>query len=262
VPIGPEPEKVVVSPRHDYAITILPGSAAVQIRLLKERIADEGILAGVPPAPERIVMSPSGDTAGFYYRGERQLKVMTGLPDAPVLTRTITLPGDAGAIAISDQGGSILIAVQQADNGSLLFEAQPAGLAPAPVRGSVAAVAFRPDSVEAAVLTRSGELWLINAGHLLASGITAGGESALGFSRDGKRLFVTDATSRGVRIFHPAGVAEEFVSCDCTPTALVPMNAAAVFQLKEASQDRVLLVDAVSLRPRVVTVPFEYPAAQ
>jgi hypothetical protein len=264
-----------VAPRQDSAFVVSADNALHFFRLTSSGPVEAG-LGGVNFVPQRVVFSPSGSAAALFTPGK--VHIYLGLPGAPALAGSITLPGAAGLqpvsaggnrpaqrttatssanadFALSDDGlyalnvsaGSARLLSINGDNRSLT----PAGA------GSL--VAFAAIGHDAAVLDPAVGLVLIrNASATgtpqslapvddnLASAV------GIGFSQDGGKLYVASAAAQGVLAFDLTAGARGTVSCDCTPAALVPMGS--LFRLNEFSTVPLWLFDAGAAQ-RIVFVP-------
>jgi hypothetical protein len=116
------------------------------------------LLESAAPAPDRIVLSPAGSAAALLYLDRNAIQVFAGLPSSPELRGEISLfglPGPLSAIAISDDGGSVLAGARNSDGRESVMLLRP-GADPRVLgmAGRVAAASFfpgKPDAVFADV---------------------------------------------------------------------------------------------------------------
>jgi hypothetical protein len=91
-----------------------------------------------------ITFSPSGSAAAL--RDGRTVRLMTGLPAAPSIARSVEIPAGVTRMAVSDDGALLLAAV---GNELWRIDAVQASLLPSIGDAEVRAVAFAPGSHEA-----------------------------------------------------------------------------------------------------------------
>ena len=204
IEFGFELAAAYASPRLDSAIVAAADGVVHVFRL------DSGSVVERPAnglaAPERVVFSPSGTAAALYSAGSAQ--VVTGLPDAPVLTGTVDLggaPGGPGSLALSDDGAFVLVA-----GGGSIRLLGVTGENRSLMEGAAGAlVAFAPGGHDAAIADPAG------AGLVLFRDLTGAAEArllaapddgmaspaGLAFSLDGRKLFLASAAARSVAVF-------------------------------------------------------------
>src|SRR5262249_9459659 len=103
-------------------------------------------------AADRIVFSPSGTALVLY--GGGQLQVLSGLPDGIAAGSAQSVAAasprtSVGALAVSDDGAYVLMR----RGSSVLVISQPGSERVLTESGSLASVAFAPDSHDAAVVS-------------------------------------------------------------------------------------------------------------
>ncbi len=242
-----------VSPKMDSAI-VLSTDRTPHIFVLGGAAAIEATPAGLVAA-ERIIFSPSGTAAALYAGGSVQ--VVRGLPGSATLAFEIRLqshqkPRQAAteSLAISDDGTYLLYGaggpvelIGLAGDSRKLMDATPGAL-----------VAFAPAGHDAAVI-HSGTLTIFRDITGAATsrdfpGTTA--PSAIGFSSDGRTVFIASQRSRTVAAIDVESGLSNSLSCDCAPTSLIPMGS--LFRLNEMSEAPLWLLDAGSA-PRLLFVP-------
>ena len=242
-----------VSPRLDSAI-VLAADGAPHLFRLNGDSAVENHVDGLA-APARIVFSPSGTAAALYAGGSVQ--VIKGLPDAPTLAGSVTVPAHAKlprplaeALAVSDDGAYLLYAhggpvelIGVAGDSRKLMDAAPGALA-----------AFAPAGHDAAVI-HSGTLTAFQdvtgaATRRDVPGLAS--PSAVAFSSDARTVFVASERSRSVSAVNVATGDVAPLVCDCAPTSLVAMGT--LFRLNDLGSAPLWLLDATAA-PRLVFVP-------
>jgi WD40 repeat protein len=256
---------LVVSPRHDLALGI---SAADQQLLLLPLPAGEPKAVGeAMAASDHISFSPSGSAAVTW--GSR-IRILTGLRNAAhVAGLANPLPDSPpSTVAVSDDGRRVILVSGTRDTDPLWQLSAGGSFVQLALPGSIAAVAFRRDSHDAVAVTRSGDVYLIrNPGADAAiRQVYVGDEQtsdavAVQLSPDGSRAFTANARGTIAAIDLKTGTTAA-VSCQCSPTALEPLDATSVFRLTEISDRPLMLFDASMTTPRIWFVPADAPAAQ
>jgi hypothetical protein len=251
-----------VAPRQDSAFGVAaPGAAnaaATHYFTLNSSTLTEVAIDGLMAQPERIVYSPSGTAAVLYSNGQAQL--VSGLPGSPSLAGSIQLREGARslrptAFAVSDDGAYLLFAL----GGSIQLASQSGGVRGVLTAGSGASVAFAPGAHDAAIASSAAGAVLVKdvAGAAAQQTLTAADDSfqtvaGLGFSTDGKRVFVASAAAQSVIALDLAGNRTD-IACNCAPTEFTPMGS--LFRLNELGSGPLWLADMGSSGPRVVFVP-------
>jgi DNA-binding beta-propeller fold protein YncE len=272
VNLGLDLSAAYVSPRQD-SVLVVSADGALHFFRLNSAGAVEAGLSGISFIPQRVVFSPSGTAAALFTAGKVQ--VFQGLPGAPALAGAVTLPAAGGAqlssatagrsrqrtpatadFAISDDG-VYLLSVSGGSVRLLSVNGQNRGLVQA---GAGSLVAFAPGGHDAALLDPAAGLLLIRdaAGAATVQTIAQPDDSlaspvGIGFSQDAAKLYVASSAAQGVVIFDLSASSRGTVSCDCTPTTLVPMGS--LFRLNEFGSGPLWLLDAGAAAPRIVFVP-------
>ena len=204
-------------------------------------------LEGAMRSPERILMSPGGREA-LLVRGT-DAQVIAGTA-APVFIDLSTLPGEPGAMAVSDSG-AVLAA---ADDG--LFLLGEGAMRALPSTGAVTAVAFTPDGRDA-LAAGPRQLSIIEniAGQPAWRAITALDEDF------GAPIAVAGVKGRAVAAAARAVIVADLkngsaVRLDGSITALARLNGDA-FRLTGYSADPMWMLDTGG-EPRLLFIP---PAA-
>jgi len=246
---------VAISSERDFAL----GADGQAVTMVSLPSGATSVLPGATPGADRIVLSPGSKAAALYHSSGRTIEVLTGLPAAPNVARTVTTQGlpDLAAIAVSDDG-QMLLAVPGATGRTVLLLDN--GFLELPVPGNAAALAFRPQSQDAVVVTASRQIWLVHQGgrggyDLIGDGVNAVTDPvAAEYSSDGSRVFVANADG-AVGVFDFAGGNPLVVTCSCSPTALVRLKGNSLFLLQDTSSAVMKVFDGGSAAPRVFFVP-------
>jgi hypothetical protein len=265
----------VVSPRQNYILGLaVPDGRAVLLPVAAgQGDGQPGTarpLGGVDPGAERVVLSPGGTAAAFYFMQAARLEIVTGLPDAPALSGSLdlsSLPGPAAALAISDDG-SLVLASASSSAGAVVF----AFSAQAPPRlllngGDFPAIVFLPHSPDAILADRlRNALYRIRdaagSGEVILLASEGGGVSApvsVAASADGSRFFVANSgsatSSATIGYLSAAGGPLTLLGCSFSPTTLAPLSGNAVFRLTELSGEPLRVFDGDAIEPRLLLVP-------
>jgi hypothetical protein len=254
----------------DLAFILAVSAEDGQVRLIQVRQGgiDVQPLRDVVPSPDRMVLSPRGRAAIFYNQSAARIQILTGLPDAPALTREVSTAGlsaAAGGLAVSDDGQAALFTAGGNGSAVWLFAAgaDPIQLS---LADSAAAVDFRRDHQDAIALTRGGDLYRIDsAGAVTLYGRITGDTNldpvAIRISPDGSRAFAA-YTSGAVSVFDTLAGTSTTTFCQCKPTGLDPLQAGTLFRLTEPAGAPVMLFDASQPEPRFWFIPAGQPASE
>ena len=267
--LGYDVTSATVAPGGDSAVA-LAADGSVHLLRLSGGQATEMTLNGASVKPSRVVFSPSGTAVALVAGGRAQ--VFGGLPAAATLVGTMDLAGAAAAssqaqvqsarrpagtagsasMALSDDGAWLLAV----ENGSLeLIGAGGSHAIANAGRGALAA--FAPGGHDAALLDSQQTLTVVRsvdttaARQVLAANVGMTGAAGLGFSADGKSLFL--AGSGQAMVFDVASGKQTPVSCNCSATGLARMGS--VYRLNEPGSGPVWLLDPAAGNPRIVFVP-------
>ena len=262
VDVGMDIADAALSPGQDYAL-ILTGDDR---RVLVLRFRPDGVstlpIDGAAAAPDRMRLSPSGSAAALYRQATGTVQVITGLPDAPTLAREtgVTASGqNVTALAISDDG-QVLIAGTGGSQAVLIVSAD-GNITSVPLNDGIRALAFRPNSQDAAVATAGNQIFLLpDIAHAPQPASIAGpkegiaGPAAIEFSSDGQRLFAANPAAGTVTESDLAAGTTATLTCDCSPSGLYRLRGPAVFRLTEAST-QLRLFDGSTTPSRILFVP-------
>ncbi len=259
---GVDLAQVAASPMQNYLLGLKAGTGEALVLVPGDAVNPVRTIAEVAPGADRILISPRGAAAAFYYTAANKVQVLTGLPDAPAAAGVIDLSvfqATLGAAAVSDDG-SLLAVIQDG-----LYSFGPDGSVDRLTDAAgVVAAAFLPSSSDA-IVASAGGVTLIR--DVLGSAVEtvlfqpAGSDFrpvGAAASQDGQRAFVADAAGGGVLVFGLSAGTAAFTACNCTPSGLDVLDGVAVFRLTDPATGPVTLLDAGGDQPRVLAVP---PAA-
>jgi hypothetical protein len=233
-----------------------------ELRLIRLPGGATASVAGAMKDARKIVWSPSGLFAVLLGDGVDLVRA-TAAPEATHLVDR--LPGAAAAVAVSD-GGLALVA-PGGDAADPVWLLGPAGARQVAVPGSIVAAAFQPGTANAAAITPTGELYLIEnaaagaAARLVLSGDgRAAGAVAIWFAADGRRIYTANNVGTLTVVEVETGAVTP-VECGCSPAALEPLGGE-LFRITEAADGPLRIFDATLAGPRVWFVPQDAPGGQ
>jgi hypothetical protein len=206
----------------------------------------------------------------LYYPDTQSVAVLAGLPQSPAVSwslETAALAGGLAALAVSDDGGAVLVATA-GEPGSVWLLAPDGSdrlLSHVPGAPSLAFLAESHDALVADGATGTVALVRDAAGQ---SQITQIGGPAEGVSRpvavaastDRRQAFVANAEPAGVVILSLEGEPPLAVPCQCSVTGLEALADGGTFRLSDPGEGPVWLLDAAASPPRIVFVPDSAPA--
>jgi hypothetical protein len=259
--MGVKIERAAISQPGDYALAVTgPDHQVVLLRNLG------GALSAVPiteaaPAPDRILLSPSGSAAALFYSGGKLVELLRGLPEAPVVAGRIHVSDSLAPLAISDDGTAVLAASPE----SLFLLGVEGGSRFLSSTRGITAAAFLNQRLDAVIAeSPSNTVYWVRDVSGAAEIIPLAGEKdgiwnpvAVSVSSDNRRVFVANAGTGTIAFLDLAGGAPTVVSCGCAPTGLDRLQGSAVFRLTEPSGEPLRVFDGDAPQARVVFVPAE-----
>jgi len=239
-----------ISARGDFAAAIAADGTLHLFRLgngtAKEVTADHAMAAA-----DRIVFSPSGTALVLY--GGGQLQVLSGLPDGIAAGSAQSVAAasprtSVGALAVSDDGAYVLMR----RGSSVLVISQPGSERVLTESGSLASVAFAPDSHDAAVVS-GGTLSVFQdvAGPSTRQDFPNASTGAVAFSANGSKIVM--AGPRALTVLSRATGEATRATCECQISGLNQMGA--LFRLNDPGAQPMWLLDLATDDPRLVFVP-------
>jgi hypothetical protein len=245
-----------VAPRQDAAF-VVAADHTVHVFRFDAGAVSERNLDSLPPAPERVVFSPSGSAAALYAGGS--IAIVKGLPDSPAVAGGMDLPSGTtlDSLAISDDGAVLLLSANQA----VRFYSSFTDLGKLMDTSGAVLMAFAAGGHDAAIADPSG------AGIVLFHDLAGSGDSrvlaapddaiaaasALAFSADGQRLLVASSAAQSVTTFDLAAGGRSAIACECTPKFLARMGS--LFRLNDPGSEPLWLLDTRASDARLVFVP-------
>jgi len=231
-------------------------------------------IAGGRPNPSVIAISPTGSSAAIYDPLTRSAQVIGNLPQAAEVVREFDLsaiPGQAVAMALSDDGTILLVhfaddSVEAVyDRPHELWITGPSGSRLLGTRGSAAA-AFFPNRHDAVVADEAAQgVFLVtdisqSDSRFAVISVADGLESfsSLAVSGDGNEVSVADPSGK-IAIVDMQTLRPELVDCHCRPSGLYRLKGRSIFQLTQASDEPVTVLDHSSGEPRIFIIPPKSP---
>jgi hypothetical protein len=270
--------KAYVAPRQNYAVA-LTDSGAVVVQFVSG--TDPAVVTplGIDSAAACIVsLSPNGAAAALYSANEALIRIVTGLPGAPVLARSVpvgTVSGSIRLLAISNDA-AVLIAVTHDSNpdstssDAVVIVDNDGNGQNLTNSTHVSALQFAGDAHDLLLTDSSDDTLSIIQGlpdaaayKVLADG-SAGisGPVALNISLNGN-LVVANGRTSNILLLDSGGVPIGTYPCQVAPTVLTRLNGNTVFLLNIFSNnDPLWLFDGDSPTPRVMFVPVDQVDSQ
>jgi hypothetical protein len=263
---GTQIRKAYVSPRQNYAVA-LTDSDTLLVAFRSATDAPDVVPLGFPATAAAIAaLSSDGSSAAFYSADEALIRIVTGLPGAPAVARSVPTAAVSGTIRLLAIGndGSQLVAVVDADAAPDSAIALDADGNPRTLANSthISAVQFSAndllvaddmdDTVSMVQDAPGSALWRPLAA--AADGIA--GPTGLDVSLDGRLVIVANGRAGNIFVFDPNGPQRGAYACPCTPAGLGRLNGNSVFLLNSISDGGPLWIfDGDSVAPRVMFIP-------
>jgi len=253
---------LAVSPKQDYYIAVTSTGSALFWQRASGTVQP---LPNLPAGASQVILSPEGSSALFVFPVTNQIRVITGLPSAPVpgMSGSLTdLLNPANFFAVADDGAQALVSESFVPGNPAPSVAVYTAYG---VPGRIAlmtpatSIAFLSNSHDA-LLSSSLESVLIRNAAAQTSRIALhpAVNSSIGAiaSTDGTTAYFVNAG--GVVSSLPlASALSQPVSfnCQCVPTGIYRTAGAAVYRLNEISSGPISLFDASSSQPRSLVIP-------
>jgi hypothetical protein len=261
----------MISPSQDYAL-VVAGDGSMSVVTFPPTGPSVQPIPDIAGAPDRIVMSPGGQSAALYYSSSTSAQILTNLPNSPQMGRQVdlsTLPNAPDVIAISDDG-------------SLLLAGVPENAAGSPAQGEV--FVFTPDTTaprSIASVQHASAIAFVSQSHdalladdvansvTLVSDVANGANVAWAFtsqqlpapdsvqgSPDRQIFLVASSTNSLVAILDASGSNAVEVACNCVPAEFHPLSEAMTYQITEPAGGLLWVLDGSMMSyPRVFFVP-------
>jgi hypothetical protein len=255
----------VVSPQQDFALAL----AGEDNHIVGLGLGPAGIvvrsITGLSPQADKIAFGPAGKSAALFYSAERRIAILTGLPNSPNVVSNIdvsTLAGTLTALAVRDDGATVLVGLSEGETGSLFRidrDGNPLLLSilryPSAIqflhKGKDAIVADREDNKIYRIVDVPGNAQVI---FMASEREEISTPIDFGVSADDSHVLIANSGT-GITVLPLPGGAPESYSIEGGPSGLHRLRGNSVFLLTEPSQDPLLIFDGDSARPRIVIVP-------
>jgi len=220
-------------------------------------------VAGASAAPTLAASSPSGTAAALYDRSAHAIAIVTGLPDAPRVAERVEvlqLNSLVTAMAVSDDGGTLVYAVSGGALTSLFGWTAASGLRALVDTSAVSALALAGKAVVVAN-PRDDEVFLVpdlagSPRRRTLAGPDQGISMPVGLAvtANGTRIHVANGGSSNVATFELAGRQVSSRRCNCQISGLGRVGES-IYRLTDRLDRTVFLFDARSAESRILFVP-------
>lgn len=270
--------KAYVAPRQNYAVA-LTNSGVVVVQFVSTTDPTVVTPLGVDCTAASIVaLSPSGAAGAFYSANEALIRIVTGLPGAPVVARSVPVGAVSGSIrllAISNDA-AVLIAVADdtssdtTSSDSVVFLDNDGNGQNLTNSTHVSALQFSGDSYDLLLTDDSDNTLSLIQGLpgaatskvLADSSAGISGPVGLNTSLNGN-VVVANGRTANILVFDAGGSQIGTYPCLVAPTGLSRLNGNSVFLLNTISNnDPLWLFDGDSATPRVMFVPVDQAGSQ
>ncbi|HLJ14283.1 MAG TPA: hypothetical protein VKV15_07290 [Bryobacteraceae bacterium] len=258
---GADLNQAVFSPVHNF-ILALAGDASTPLLIVPNQ---PGVpIAGAQAGASRIVLSPEGAAAALYFQQGARAQILTGLPDAPSIARSVdlsALPSPPTALALSDDAAA-LVAIVGGNAPALYVFTADGAMSLITLAEPATAFAFLNRSHDA-VLTGASAAFLLHdvtgaatLAPLVSDGVSS--PAAVVVAGDNTQAIALNSNFSGIVTLDLTGGPSGLNDCACAATGLARLAGNATFRLTDYTGDPLLLFDASPGNARVLFVP---PAA-
>src|SRR5262249_34311450 len=222
-------------------------------------------LDAIRTGADLIAISPSGTAAAAYTHGNKVVRSITRVADAPGIAFEFDasdIPGRVQSVAISDDGALALLNFTTGED-SALWVVNSTGsrwVLPAQHPSAASFLAGRHDAVIADDAAQ--EVFVMRGIDQDASRISVAsfgdgfdGIAGVAASPDGLRVFITTKKSGTVTVVDLQTSLSTVLPCRCVATGLHSLKGTSVFRLSDPADGAVAVLDASSSDPRILVVP-------
>lgn len=223
-----------VSPAGDYALGVDRDGVLYRIGLRSGIGTAEAITDGLAGV-DRIFISPTGDAAVVYERSSRQAQLLRDLhmsAEVGGVVELANLPGVVTALAVADDGRTVLAAASTREGGAIYSAIPGSGPVRVAAAGQVISLAFVPGSTDALAVDslREETLRITSLGRSPAVTVIASAADgvrapvAAASSADGLSAVIASTQTRSIAVVDFAGGAPRILACNCEPRRAAPMG--------------------------------------
>jgi hypothetical protein len=209
----------------------------------------------------RIAVSPTGSAAAFFSESDARIYSFVNLAQSPSLVGDFDASGlgSLSALAIADDGKTVLLGTSGENNGSvfLLKPSRTPQLVTSISHPSAIQFLVKSDTAIIADNVQNEILWTSDGQVSVIAKAQDGIDSpeALGISRNNQKIFIGNSKSGSITTIEGLANISAPVYCNCTLTGLYPTNTDSVFRITDFSGGPVVLFDGNSAASQIVFVP-------
>jgi hypothetical protein len=263
---GFEIRNSVISPEHNYALALRSEDQKILVFNPLESPTVLEVAPELHPGPGLIAISPKGTAAAFLNHASGFLQVFSGMPNLPEKVYefdTSVIPGEATALAVSDDGNVVLINFADGDAlSNTAWVTSSNGSLWAVPSSHVSSMSFLPRRREAIFSdAETQEVFLVidldGAGNripLISFDRPAGTAMNVAASQDARSFFIVSAGFPEVTVVDAETHAVTAIDCSCSPTSLERLKENALL-LDKPPADLLHVLDLSGPEPRIVVIP-------
>ncbi len=261
----PDLTEAAVSVEGNYAFGLSAKDGRPRIiRNLLGPVTDSEMENGFPS--DGFALSPSGSAAVVRQRTTGQVRVIVGLPGAPVtlwVESFRTIPGELDLAAVPDDGQSVVGIVTNGERRFLVVLTRFGGWRYLMALEGSASVSYLRGASDAVVVDQDANQALLirNVGGNSTIVPIAGQREgisrpiAVRVTADNRHAIVANADPQGVAILGLTDGTAQTVPSPCASVGLQQLAGNSVFLLQRAADSQLCLFDGDSSPPRVLVVP-------
>ena len=258
VPLDFTLDRALVSSARSFAIAATPDSDRLKVIRLTE---NEPVVTSIPDSAGTFdlgAFSRTGKAAVIYQSGCRCVQIISGLPDAPQVARTVRLNDESvvQALAVADDAGKFAIATRSGDNAEVTVyspDTHSVNLL------SADALSFSPDGTSLALVDTAGKtVSVLQDGNLIQVATEQNGianPAALAFA-DANRIVIADRESRVHLIALDTGRVTS-IDCPCKPSTVEPTSVENTFRISDIASGALWVVQVTDESARAMFIPVD-----
>jgi hypothetical protein len=251
-------DRALVSSARSFAVAATSDSDKLKVIRFAE---SEPVVTSIPDSVGTFdlgAFSRTGRAAVIYQSGCRCVQIISGLPDAPQVARTVKLNDESvlQALAVTDDAGKFAIATRLGDNAEVAVyspDTRSVNLL------SADALSFSPDGTSLALVDSSGKtVSVLQDGNLVQVATELNGISspaALAYL-DANRIVLADRESRVHLIAIDTGRVTS-VDCPCKPSAVEPTSVENTFRISDIAAGALWIVQVTDESVRAMFIPVD-----